>query len=50
MPTVQDRVETVQIAERGLYLVICGVLPHFFNNTTQQFEMFGYINVIKDDD
>jgi hypothetical protein len=47
MPTVQDRVETVQFAERGLYLVICAVLPHFFNDTTMQFEMFGYIRVVR---
>jgi hypothetical protein len=46
MPTVQDRVETVQFAERGLYLVICGVLPHFFNETTMQFEMFGHVSVV----
>jgi hypothetical protein len=43
---VQDRVETVQFAKRGLYLVICGVLPHFFNETTMQFEMFGHVRVV----
>jgi hypothetical protein len=43
---VQDRVETVQFAERGRYLVICGVLPHFFNGTTMQFEMFGFVRVV----
>ena len=41
---VQDRVEAVQFAERGRYLVICGVLPHFFNGT--QFEMFGFVRVV----
>lgn len=43
---VQDRVETVQFAERGRYLVICGVLPHFINETTGQFEMFGFVRVV----
>ena len=43
---VQDRVETVQFAKRGSYLVICGVLPHFFNETTMQFEMFGFVRVV----
>ena len=43
---VQDRVETVQFAKRGRYLVICGVLPHFFNETTMQFEMFGFVRVV----
>jgi len=46
----QDRVETVQFAKAGLYLVICGVLPHFFNATTGQFEMFGFVKVVKKDD
>jgi hypothetical protein len=45
--TTQDRVETVQFATAGVYLVICGVLPHFFNATTMQFEMFGYVRVVK---
>jgi hypothetical protein len=35
-----DRVETVQLASPGRYLVICGVLPHFRDN------MFGYVNVL----
>jgi hypothetical protein len=43
---IQDRVETVQFAKRGIYLVICGVLPHFFNQTTMQFEMFGFVRVV----
>ncbi|HYR88316.1 MAG TPA: twin-arginine translocation signal domain-containing protein [Terriglobia bacterium] len=46
----QDRVETVQFAKAGLFLVICGVLPHFFNPTTGQFQMFGYVRVVKKDD
>jgi hypothetical protein len=43
---VQDRVEAVQFAKRGRYLVICGVLPHFFNEATGQFEMFGFVRVV----
>ena len=46
----QDRVETVQFEKRGLYLVICGVLPHFYNSTTEEFEMFGYVRVVRKGD
>ena len=37
---LQDRVEVVQFPEKGLYLVICGVLPHFLQG------MFGWVKVI----
>jgi len=37
---VQDRVEVVHFAERGTYLVICGVLPHFVDG------MVGYVKVL----
>jgi hypothetical protein len=40
---LQDRVETVRFPNRGKFLVICGVLPHFFENG--QFVMFGYVRV-----
>jgi hypothetical protein len=36
----QDRVEVVHFNRPGLYLVICGVLPHF------QDGMYGYVRVI----
>jgi plastocyanin len=36
----QDRVEVVHFDEPGLYLVICGVLPHF------QEGMWGYVRVV----
>ncbi len=35
----QDRVEVVQFDKPGLYLVICGFLPHF------QEGMYGYVRV-----
>jgi plastocyanin len=38
-PVLQDRVEAVQFAEPGRYLVICGVLPHFLGG------MYGYVKV-----
>ncbi|MCM3900837.1 MAG: hypothetical protein ND866_03960, partial [Pyrinomonadaceae bacterium] len=38
-PTTLDRVEVVHFANRGTYLVICGVLPHF------QQGMFGFVKV-----
>lgn len=38
-PVLQDRVEAVQFAEPGRYLVICGVLPHFLGG------MHGYVKV-----
>jgi plastocyanin len=36
----QDRVEVVQFERPGIYLVICGVLPHFREG------MFGFVRVI----
>jgi plastocyanin len=45
----QDRVEVVGFNTKGKYLVMCGVLPHFFDAATQDFVMFGYVDV-KDDD
>ena len=41
----QDRVEVVSLTNPGRYLVICGVLPHFFSAATGQFIMFGFIDV-----
>jgi hypothetical protein len=35
-----DRVESVQLSKRGLYLVICGFLFHFQEN------MYGYVKVV----
>jgi hypothetical protein len=43
---MQDRVEVVRFAEPGRYLVICGVLPHFFDEATGEFMMYGYVRVI----
>ena len=42
---LQDRVEVVRFPNHGKFLVICGVLPHFFDATTGQFIMFGYVRV-----
>lgn len=36
----QDRVESVTLAEKGTYLVVCGVLPHF------QEGMHGFVKVV----
>jgi len=44
---LQDRVETVRFPNPGKFLVICGVLPHFFDAATGQFIMFGYVRVRK---
>lgn len=41
----QDRVETVMFTAPGRYLVICGVIPHFFND-----RMFGWVNVVDGND
>lgn len=43
LPTL-DRVEVVHFANRGTYLVICGVLPHF------QQGMFGFVRVLPNRD
>ena len=40
-PLPQDRVEVVQFPEPGLYLVICGVVPHFVIDN-----MHGYVKVL----
>ena len=39
-PNIIDRVEVVQFANPGTYLVICGVLPHF------QAGMYGFVKVV----
>ena len=39
----QERVDGVQFPNRGLYLVICGVQPHFVNDY-----MFGYVRVVSE--
>jgi hypothetical protein len=44
---LQDRVEVVRFPNAGTFLVICGVLPHFFDAATGQFIMFGYVRVKK---
>ena len=46
----QDRVEAVHFGKRGLYLVICAVLPHFYNPETEEFVMFGYVRVVRKGD
>jgi hypothetical protein len=48
--TSQDRVEVVALTDAGRFLVLCGVLPHFFDAPTGQFVMFGFINVEPADD
>ena len=48
----QDRVEVVGFNAKGRYLVMCGVLPHFFEMPVGQpgeFVMFGYVYVRDDD-
>jgi hypothetical protein len=42
---LQDRIETVRFPNPGTFLVMCGVLPHFFDAATGQFIMFGYVKV-----
>ena len=38
---VVDRVEVVHFSKRGLYLVICSVLPHFND------DMYGWVRVVR---
>ena len=45
MPANQDRVEAVAFNEPGRFLVMCGVLPHFFEAPTGPFVMCGYVEV-----
>jgi hypothetical protein len=42
----QDRVEVVRFPAKGRYLVMCGVLPHFVDEATGEFVMYGYVRVI----
>ena len=42
----RDGVESVTFAKPGTYLVICARRDHFFNPTTQEFEMFGFVKVL----
>ena len=42
----QDRVEVVRFPAKGRYLVLCGVLVHFFAEATGEFVMYGYVRVI----
>jgi hypothetical protein len=44
----RDGVEVVKFTKPGTYLVICARKNHFFNPTTQEFEMFGFVKVEKD--
>ncbi|HET7695443.1 MAG TPA: hypothetical protein VFK57_07025 [Vicinamibacterales bacterium] len=39
-PLPQDRQETVTFAEKGTYLVVCGLVPHFDQ------EMHGFVKVV----
>jgi hypothetical protein len=45
--TFQDRIEIVRFPNPGRFLVICGVLPHFFDPVTGEFIMYGYVRVRK---
>ena len=47
-PARRDGVEVVQFSKPGTYLVICARKNHFFNPTTQQFEMYGFVRVLPD--
>jgi plastocyanin len=46
LQSIQDRVEAVQFQKAGRFLVICGVIPHFFVAATGEFVMFGYVRVL----
>ena len=43
--TTQDRVEVVGFNTKGRYLVICGVLPHFYEAASGSFVMYGFVDV-----
>ena len=46
LQSIQDRVEVVHFANPGRYLVLCGILPHFFEQGVG-FVMYGYVRVIE---
>jgi plastocyanin len=45
--TRRDGVEVVQFTKPGRYLVICSRLNHFINSTTGEFQMFGFVRVLR---
>ena len=47
LQSIQDRVEVVRFPVPGRFLVICGVLPHFFDPVLNEFVMYGYVRVVK---
>jgi len=47
LQSIQDRVEVVRFPVPGRFLVMCGVLPHFFDPITQEFIMYGYVRVVE---
>jgi plastocyanin len=45
--TRRDGVEVVQFTKPGTFLVICSRLNHFINSTTGEFQMFGFVKVLR---
>ena len=43
----RDGVEVVQFTKPGTFLVICSRLNHFINSTTGEFQMFGFVKVLR---
>jgi hypothetical protein len=42
---METRLEVVRFPNPGRYLVLCGVLPHFYEGVSGEFIMFGYVRV-----
>ena len=43
----RDGVEVMQFTKPGTFLVICSRLNHFINSTTGEFQMFGFVKVLR---
>jgi hypothetical protein len=46
--TRRDGVEVVQFTKPGTFLVICARKQHFINPTTGEFQMFGFVRVLRE--
>ena len=44
----RDGVEVVQFTKPGTFLVICARKQHFINPTTGEFQMFGFVRVLRE--
>ena len=47
LQSIQDRVEVVRFPVPGRFMVMCGVLPHFYDPALNEFVMYGFVRVVR---